>query len=708
MSPEQVLGREIDYRSDIFSFGLVLYEMLAGRRAFPGESAIEVMNAIVNEPPLPLPETVPLALRGLVAGCLEKDPADRFESARDLALSLRALSTGSGFSSPSAKIDSPASNATWRWLIPAFASLTVLALLWALYIRRPVPLDISSLQFKPLATDAEDESHGCWSADGKSVAYLKVVDGRRQVMFRNLDSPSPTPLTSMPSGIYASAPLFSPDSGHVYFIASETLWFSAIIGGEPREVLRASVPTPSPALLAGSLSPDGKTLAFWQRYEEGGKQYSGLWISSPPGARPRKYEPAALRVEGAFMPVYLRFSPDGSQIAVAGYQAGDEHWVWMLPWPDGPGAKPRKIFTDHSFIAVTPFDWMPDSRRICLSHAGDLWIGDTRSGKLQRLTASPVGVVTHPSVSPDGSRLLVTVAASDYDMIRIPLDGSPPGTMLATARSEQSPSWFAAGDLLAFITDRSGESEIWLRNPSGSWERPVVGQNSFPTGPAGDFENVSLSPDGTRLAYGRHGRIWISPISGGHASEATAGDEFQDGSPSWSPDSSSITYRVFSGGKGYVAVAQLGSQESQFLVPGTAGQCLSAPVWSPDRNWIACGSDNQTILLVSPEGKQHRRLPSPVSAASNGFVLLWSRDTKMIYVASSHTGNARLYAVEVETGKSRSIAEYVPPLQFLCPTTYSLSGSLSPDGKSFVTTVRNTKSDLWTLEGFPRPRRHWF
>ena len=252
---------------------------------------------------------------------------------------------------------------------------------------------------------------------------------------------------------------------------------------------------------------------------------------------------------------------------------------------------------------------------------------------------------------------------------------------------------------MAFVTDRSGESEIWLRSPSGGWERPVVRQSDFPNDARQAFQTVALSPDGKRIAYFRHG---------GRASLAVAGGEREISAPAWSPDSSSIAYLGLSGGKRHTAAMRVGSQQPQVVVPDTANQCASAPAWSPDGRWIACGGPEQTVLLVSPDGKQRRSLPSPVRAASNNFVLVWSRDAATIFIASSLTAKARLDAISVATGKFRRIAEYPAGLRFFTTYTYSLSGSLSHDGKSFATTVLNSKSDLWILEGFPQPRQRWF
>ena len=152
---------------------------------------------------------------------------------------------------------------------------------------------------------------------------------------------------------------------------------------------------------------------------------------------------------------------------------------------------------------------------------------------------------------------------------------------------------------------------------------------------------------------------------------------------------------------------RIGSEQPQVL-PDTEGLCESPPVWSPDGRWIACGTRMQTVLLVSPDGKERRTLPSPVGISKRNSVLVWSRDAATIYLASSGLPGARLDAIDARTGKSRKLAEYGPNLEFQTYNTYSLSGSLSHDGKSFATTVFNRRSDLWILEGFHPPGRRWF
>jgi serine/threonine protein kinase/dipeptidyl aminopeptidase/acylaminoacyl peptidase len=699
MSPEQVQGQEADARSDIFSFGLVLYEMLAGRRAFQGGTSVEVMNAILKEDPPGLPEAAPAGLRQVVADCLEKDPEARFESARDLLFALRALAAGPA---SGVALRATARTRRKRWLFPviaaAFAALSV-----AMYFSRPEPLDLSKYRFTPVVAEAEPADYSSWSPDGKSITCMQSVNGPWQVMLRSLASPTPTQLTRMEAGVdHSSAPFFAKDGEQVYFIAGGDLWTVAAVGGEPR-VLFKQMREP---ILAPALSPDGKTLALWQstKDDDGKTYHTSVWISSPPGAPPRRYQPAPFRIQGGYRPNVFRFSPDGSRIVLSSDRVAGEAMVWTLPWPDGPNAKPRQLLAKHAFSVVPGVDWMADSRHLLLSTDGRLWLGDPETGSLRQMTASASEYAANPSVAPDGNRVLFTVDRSEHDIVEVPLDGSPARPLSATSRDEMSPSWSAAGGVMAYITDRSGETEIWLRSPDGNWERPAVRQSDFPDDPGKDFHTVAISPDGRRLAYTRHDRIWISPVSGGRPLPAVGGETLL-AAPSWSPDSTSI---AFMGSNFSIAVTRIGSERPPLLFPDTAHICWSPPVWSPDGRWIACATNQQTVLLVSPDGKERRSLPSPARISYVYSGLVWSRDSNTIYLATSRSPGSRLDALDVRSGKSHQIADYGQSLVFNGGYTYALTGSLMRDGKSFATTVINLRSELWMLEGFPRPRRGWF
>ena len=577
----------------------------------------------------------------------------------------------------------------WPFLVPAVAVAGLVLIVF--YLRRPASVDLSKLKLTPFSMEAETEVLGYWSPDGKRVAYVKADGFQRHLMVRSVNASAPTQLTQTPYHLVESPPFFSLDSERIYFIARVDpfaghagarpgLWSIAAVGGEPRRVLEAEV-------WAAALSPDGNSLALWQSYEEAGRQYGGVSISSPPGAEPRKYEPAPFRVEGLYGPNYIRFSADGSQIAFSGYRIPGEALFWILPWPNGPDKRPRRAFPGRLFRAPPAFDWMPDSRQVVLSD-NSLWLGDTRTGELQRLTSKATDYALHPSVLPDGVRVLYTAASFDFHIIELPLDGSQPKTVQPTTRWDYSPSWSAAGDKMAFVTDRSGETEIWLRDRNSGEEHAVVRQADFPDDPGQSFQNVALSPDGTRFSYLRHGRLWISQATGGGASPAVFGGGQMFTAASWSPDSSSIAYQTLDGGRRQVAVTRIGSQQAQFLVPDTASLCSTAPIWSPDGRWLACHGAGEAALLLAPDGKRRRSLPSPVRGAVQGMVLAWSQDGATLYLASSLTpATARLDAWDVRTGKLRKIAKYKEALYFEASTSYSLFGSVNPRAKILATTI---------------------
>ena len=194
MSPEQVRGEAVDARSDIFSFGLVLYECLAGRPPFERPTSVEVMTAILREDPPELPETVAPALRQIVVHCLEKEPDRRFHSARDLAFALRTVNLSAAGSRPSGQMPVVVERQR-KWLWPgATCGLAVLLASSRFRIFSELePIDLAGYRFTPFANDHEPEAEAAWRPDGKSIAYLKTIDGVPQLMVRALDSAVPDP-----------------------------------------------------------------------------------------------------------------------------------------------------------------------------------------------------------------------------------------------------------------------------------------------------------------------------------------------------------------------------------------------------------------------------------------------------------------------------------------------------------------------------------
>jgi eukaryotic-like serine/threonine-protein kinase len=705
MSPEQVKGETLDRRSDIFNFGLILHEMISGTRTFQGETAIEVMSAILREPAPDLPETVPAPLRQIVSVCLEKNPANRFESARDIGFALRAFQSGPSTIGAAPKIEA-GKPALMRLanLLPALAFGVATIVLAALYLKRPQAFDLSAYQFTPLAMEKEPESWGVWSPDGNTIAYNKEILGRPQVMVRSLDAAVPTQLTRLSDG--ASLSFWSPDGSRVFYESGGRLWSVGVAGGEPQELM------PAERVLAWALSPDGNTLACWRQTEDNGKYKNAVWIGSPPGALLRKYEPTPFEITGAQTPNYIRFSPDGSKIGISiNTEEGPRFWV--LDWPDGPKAGQRRPFLEKDFYRPPAFDWLPDSRHVVLALRGSFWLGDTKTGTLRSILPPPLGTgPNEPSVSPDGRRIVFSEINIDLDIIEVPVDGTQPRPYLSTSRYEYSPSWSRSGDRLAYITDRSGTNEIWIRSAKGDWERPVVTQSNFPDDKNLRFISAAISPDGEKLAYVKSigpsgGRLWVSSSSGGKPIPAIPphpGIGYFENGLSWSPDSKSLACNIYVEGVSKLAVIGVGGGKPPEFI-SVPIKLSTAPAWSPDGRWIAFGNDSEgCVFFVSPDGKKTLKWPSPVAPASQGYVLAWANDSTQLYIASS-LGEGRLDALDIETGKSRKIAHFEQDVAFFSWNNMCLFGSMSADGRSFVTAKMTKGSDLWILDGAPLPGR---
>src|SRR5262245_33082249 len=189
MSPEQVRGYETDYRSDIFAFGLILYEMLSGQRAYCGASAIEVMNAILKEEPAELGETnakISPQVEKLVRRCLEKKPERRFQTASDLGFALEALSTSSGTRLENVGASSLRKPERLAWLVALLIGM--LGFAWAYFTRQPMTNDARMMKFSILPPEKSSFGQIAVSPDGRLLAFTAATGGSVQLWVRALDS----------------------------------------------------------------------------------------------------------------------------------------------------------------------------------------------------------------------------------------------------------------------------------------------------------------------------------------------------------------------------------------------------------------------------------------------------------------------------------------------------------------------------------------
>jgi len=265
MSPEQVQGKAADHRSDIFSLGCTLYEMLAGKRAFDRDSAVETLHAILKAEPAEIVvggAPISPVLERLVRRCLEKEPAARFQSSSDLAFALKNLLDTSGSGLHKVVNESPVKPRRLRFVLLALTIGVIVGLaagaglvIWL----GPKPASSPPL-IRPLTFSGKDSSPSV-SPDGRTIAFVSQRDGRRRIWVKQLATGSEIPLTEGPD----SFPRISPDGNWILFTRAEkdggsSLFKVALVGGEPQPMVRNA--------REGDWSPDGRKIAYTRRIAE--------------------------------------------------------------------------------------------------------------------------------------------------------------------------------------------------------------------------------------------------------------------------------------------------------------------------------------------------------------------------------------------------------------------------------------------------------
>ncbi len=683
MSPEQALGKDVDYRSDQFSFGAMLYEMATGKTPFRREDRIGTLSAIVREEPPSvgsLSPGTPPPLRWIIERCLAKEPERRYTATADLCQQLRDVRDHlSEVYSSSTAVPLAKARASSRW---ALRSALALALVGCGFLAGLAILSrtagVRAFRFTPFATEGVDEGEPAWSPDGQTIAYIARVHGITQVLARKIDSPEPAAVTTAPTD--CRFPFWSPDGSRIYYWSGWDLWSVGAAGGEPQRIVHDVVWAAPPA----SVSRDGKLLAYFAA--DGA--FNTVRLMTLADGKSEVYSrppfPAKFRTASG-----MRFSPDGRTILVWLVPDVDHGTdLWLLPVA---GGEPRRVPSDllRGYKSLSA-NWMADNRHIALATEPTPGAGfhiyklDTETGNAEPLTQG-TGEERDPSVSPDGKRMAFSSGGANSDLMEVSTDGADVSTLLATSRREHSASWSPSGRYLTYVSDANGLPEIWLRSPAEGWARPVVRHSA--EGHL-DFSSPRFSPDGLRLAYARVGEkhlISIVNLSGGQTVPLER-ESVDQHSPEWSPDGHWIAYTRYVGRKWEVAKsASGGGGHPVHLADG--GGPLSRLEWSPTGQWI-CFSTGDQIYAIPAEGGTPRLLLKGAAAFT------FKRDgSNILAVRRAKDWSWELLTVRVQDGlESR-------PLALNLPSEALLAGArLHPDGKRMVLTVTQWKRDIWILD----------
>ena len=707
MSPEQACGKRVDFRSDQFAFGLVLYEMAAGKKAFDEPASVQTLSAIISDEPPPLDPRLPAPLRWAIDRCLAKNPESRYDSTRDLCHELRSLREH--LAEISTQVDLPAAAAPaaprraggWR-IAAAFLLGVVVPVVVALARSGPARPDPSAYRYTPFSSEPGGQSQAVWAPDGKAVAYgaRQRTIAPYQVYLRYLDAPTAMRLTDLPT---AALPIgWSPDSKRVLFVTlgeAPAVWSIATVGGEPQVLIRLPESAREHLPQAVTISPDNRVAAFLSRSDAGVWQVS---TASLPAGTPVKYPVEPYATKDIYNTPQLRFSPDGAQLLLL-LNPGSVEQGWLLPFPQPGTATVRRLEPALTTYSGTPsVAWMPDSRHLVMSlqptvHGSEqLWMVDTQSDERSALTSGTRNTVG-PAVAPSGDKLIFRETNGNHDVVSVDVTSGAATTLISTERNEVMPAWAGAEPALVYVSDRNGPNAIWVRR-AGVPDQPIVSVRDFPADTTLWFMGPALSPRGDRVIYSRvetnaPARLWISAVAGGTPIRVTTDNQNSSEFPgAWSPDGAWFAYYVVRDGR--MQLMKVKTSGEAVPVPLEAKIADDAPIpdWSPTGEWIVSGQ-----TLISPDGKSRRSLgahPSPH--------YVFSKDGRLLYGLRAEMGTHALFSIDIATGAERTIGSgnRFEPRSNLSP---SIRFSLAPDGKTFIYSTGSFTNSLWILEGFAPP-----
>jgi Tol biopolymer transport system component/predicted Ser/Thr protein kinase len=559
MSPEQAEGRPVDARSDIFSFGCVIYEMLTGQRAFRG---------ILREEPKPVTEiapNVPQELERIVQRCLRSDAGRRFQNMADLKVALEDLrdesvSTRSA-SAPPARAQGPPRR---RWLFGGALAAIVLAVasgVWWKFGRTQGPPP-RLIHFSSLGT----ENTPAFSPDGNLIAFSWAGPNRDNydIYVQQIGGGSPLRLTTDPG--YDTNPVFSPDGRHIAFTRyGRTVMLVPALGGPERRLCDVK----SSEI---DYSPDGKTIAVSDRESQTGPVAIYL-VSVETGSKTRLTSPPASSLSGDLSP---KFSPDGKAIAFERSLAAQLGEVHVVPVA---GGESKKLSGDNR--GIYGLTWTGDGREVVYSSgrqemALQLWRVSVSGGAPQPITMAGEDTQS-PTISRDARRMAFVRSTQVEGVWRLDLqnDGAAGKVIkvIGSTRIDTSPNLSRDGKRIVFGSNRSGTFEIWVAGPDGS--NPV--QLTTMGGHAG---TPRWSPDGRRVAFDAHIKdnadIYVISGEGGAPRRLTTNPAIES-IPAWSADGRWIYFNSDRTGKREIfRVPADGGPETQMTHHG-AYEAMESP-----------------------------------------------------------------------------------------------------------------------------------
>jgi serine/threonine protein kinase/sugar lactone lactonase YvrE len=683
MSPEQASGQKVDHRTDIFSLGVMLYEMIVGRRPFEGATTSEMIAGLLTTDPPRLRQHCAAAmaeLERIVGKCLAKEREARYQSAKELIAELKTLRTSSQMEESAVRRTSGARTrlASRRWpLVAALAAvaLAVIGFAWHQFARWSPPILSAPFASEILSTNGK-VAHAVVSPDGKKVVYTNGIDGRQSIWLRQLDSANNLELIPPSDVVYGGLAL-SPDGQFLYFArrpksdAGQLTIYRMALGG--------GVPTPLIADTQGSmsLSLDGEKVSFVRR--------AGPSILCLADARDGKSERKLAERSDPARIAGNAIAPDGKSVAFAAGQSMNAANGFSLVAVDLASGVEREL-TPQKFFNIKNLAWLPDQSGLLLTASVipnknfRIWQVSTATGQATPLT-NDSETYSGLSLDKNARALVSTRVKSDHQLRLVSWENPSARQDLADARTLA----FAPDGRLVFSSAMAGSDEIWSIKADGSEQRQLTNEVADDNAPvvAPDNQAIFFASNRTGQAH-----VWRMNTDGGQPTQIT---QKEGGFPLFmAPDGQWIYYlhglqrtlwRVSAnGGTEQLVVNQnrdsfAGSPDGlQVAFADLHGQAHGLKIV-----WLADGRTRQTFPLPAPQALLRR--------------LAWLPD-----------GNSVAYLLSDQSYEKYAL--WQQPLAGGPPRRIAALGdegigafAIAPDGKSFAIVQGGWRHDAVLLKG---------
>jgi len=653
MSPEQAEGKPLDARSDIFSFGAVLYEMVTGRRAFQGDTRASTLAALLKDDPRPASQItpdLPKELERVIRRCLHKDLGRRYQHMDDVKIALEELKEESD-SGKLVAVQAPASPRKRRLVWPALAVVAVAVLAaagwWVLATREGTdPLPITRL-----TSDAGLTTDPAISPDGKLIAYASDRASGKDLDIWVQQSAGGPPIQITHGEMDEREPTFSPDGSQIAYSAGGIYIIPSLGGGEPRRL--------TPAGRRPRFSPDGKQIL----YSSGGRILASyIWLVDVAGGASRRLQRGSPWADWADYPVW---SPDGKSILFSGRPPGPAKLGWYLT---SPADEPARRLGD---MEGQPEQWLPNGTVLytsVLNLASPVRSTDLFAVRLSTLGRKPrrllggTGNVGAVSVAADGTAALFVSATAMLNLWSLPLEANSAkvtGEMQPLTQDVAlniQPSISADGRRLVFTSNIAGNSDIWFLDTATGSKRPLT------VDPEPEVFPV-VSPDGKQVAFtrGQSNRysLWAVSLS----------DASSPGTPRkvYEPDSGIVRAWDWSyGNRGLFCMTSLTNPQIDFINvdSGMRSDYLKHPVrslfqahLSPDGRWVIVMYPGRVRVAPVRDGKPVGPDEWRIVVKGQADLPRWSPDGNTIYFFSDRDWFRCLYAQRLDPKTKEPIGE---------------------------------------------------